>query len=466
MLLAGLLAVQVGLFGLTWLTRGDNAAYEAREPLVEMAASDISRIEISDGSDDATPAVVIAKAEKTGTTAQTDAADSAAADAGPRWVVANQHDYPAVATKAVELVEKLAGLKRGWPVAESSSAHARFKVAADDFEKRITVADSDGNGRTIFIGTSPVFRRVHARLEGENAVYTVPFSAFDADAAVRNWLGKDGLKLTKSDITSVSSAGLTITRRNSGGDAKADNAGATGNADAATNSAGDGAPDEPAWTVTLAGGADAGAVDALKLGTFAERFADLSYEGIAGPGAKAGELIGTPDAQFSVETAAGDVITYQIKTQPAPAPALVYASSDPFVFETDAAAIEPLLDVSIERFRPDPPAASDDTAVDADAAGGDGAAQDAGAQAKAPEAATAQSDAASLQGEAAADAATQQDDTPTPDTGAAAEQSADAATSSDASVPDTSAPPAGVPAPSSSGAAAQPDETGAPSTGG
>lgn len=125
------------------------------------------------------------------------------------WVI-EADGLPAAASVVDRLLDALAG-PAGFPVARSESARERFEVAADRFQRRITFAkhsdetytgeDAATDTATVYLGTSPGMRRVHARRGDSAAIQAIVLSAFDVPATVDGWL-QPGL-LTLRDITRV-----------------------------------------------------------------------------------------------------------------------------------------------------------------------------------------------------------------------------------------------------------------------
>jgi hypothetical protein len=64
---------------------------------------------------------------------------------GPTWVVASHSDYPADAAKVKGLLEPLAKLAAGEPIATSATRHKQLRVADRDFDRKI-VLDLEGGG--------------------------------------------------------------------------------------------------------------------------------------------------------------------------------------------------------------------------------------------------------------------------------------------------------------------------------
>ena len=106
------------------------------------------------------------------------------------------------------MLETLPALARGWPVARTSGALQRFEVADDKFQRRLEYYSAGEAAGTIFLGTSPGFRKVHTRPGDADAVYAVDFNTFDAPVGETDWLDKTLLQLT--DVTAITGVDYEI----------------------------------------------------------------------------------------------------------------------------------------------------------------------------------------------------------------------------------------------------------------
>ena len=97
---------------------------------------------------------------------------------------------PADGDKVDEVLGKLAEMAAPWPVATSSDSAERFDVTENAHQRRLTLENDDGVLADVFFGTSPGYRRVHARAQGEDEVYSVDFSNYEAPTDADQWLDK------------------------------------------------------------------------------------------------------------------------------------------------------------------------------------------------------------------------------------------------------------------------------------
>ena len=107
--------------------------------------------------------------------------------------------------KIVETLNKITNIKPSWAVATSKDSHQRFEVAADKFQRKVTLTIGDKK-HTFFMGTSPGYRQVHVRLEGSDDVYAVQLNTFEFSAQKDDWLDKEQLQIKEKIVAIKSTA--------------------------------------------------------------------------------------------------------------------------------------------------------------------------------------------------------------------------------------------------------------------
>lgn len=190
-ILAGALVVQLGLVGVTSLTGGDHGAFQAQEPLLGFDPAEVDQIRIAADED----TEVVLERE------------------GAEWRLPALHDAPADGDAVGLLLERLAGLRTGWPVATTASAAKRFEVADDAFERRIELSADGSEVAKLFVGTSPGFRKVHARAQDSDEIHAVEFNAFDAGAEPADWLDRELLALDPTQLARVEIGEIALVRQ-------------------------------------------------------------------------------------------------------------------------------------------------------------------------------------------------------------------------------------------------------------
>ncbi len=189
-LLAGLFAIQLLLATGIYLGSQPAAVAQAETPLLAADSTQIDRITIDEG--DGKPLRLIKEAGQ--------------------WQLPDYFTLPADARKVEQLLERLARTKTGWPVATTAASRKRFEVSDDGYQKRITLAHGDDTLQRLYLGTSPGFRQLHLRREGDDAVYAVQLNSYDFPAEPGGWLDRT-LAQPNGEITGLEGPDFRLTRQ-------------------------------------------------------------------------------------------------------------------------------------------------------------------------------------------------------------------------------------------------------------
>ena len=114
---------------------------------------------------------------------------------GDRWLVPSMENLPADAAKVEALLQGIIEQPVSWPIGASAAARQRFQVADYHYQKSLSFFSQGEKLGSIFLGTSPGFRKVHARNESQDAIFGINFNAFDAPAISGAWLDPRLLQL-------------------------------------------------------------------------------------------------------------------------------------------------------------------------------------------------------------------------------------------------------------------------------
>ena len=188
---------------------------------------------------------------------------------GEEWRIPALNDLPAGTGQVTRLLEGLREASTGLPVATSEGAAQRFRVAGDDYKRRLVLplADSDSK-RVLFFGDTPGAGEIYARREGENSVYRVGVGTHMMPLEADQWLAKDLLSLDQQTIQSLSVNDIRLERA---APEEASNGG---------GSAGEGGGADRKWTIS--GNKDAGQANPKAVADLVSRIAALRISGAAG----------------------------------------------------------------------------------------------------------------------------------------------------------------------------------------
>lgn len=189
-LLSVLLIVQIGV--VAWVQHPDDelTRFDAAAPLVDLEAAKVDELIIEGGEGER---LVIKREEG-------------------QWTLPNHGDFPVASSKLDGFLEKLLAVKPSWPVGTTQVAAQQLEVAEDAFERKIRLL---GNGRVlneVYLGSSPGFRKVHARLGGATNTYVIDFNTFDAPTDPADWRDRNLLKLPEAELERIDMGAFALAR--------------------------------------------------------------------------------------------------------------------------------------------------------------------------------------------------------------------------------------------------------------
>lgn len=131
-----------------------------------------------------------------------------------KWLFpAQKHRVPADNAKIEDLLKKLATLKQGLAVATTKGAAKRFEVSEDVFQRHIILQKGDQIIADFYLGTSPGFKMVHARVQGRDEIVSVKLNTYDIETDYDNWLDRDMLKVAKDTVKGLAIGEIELTKK-------------------------------------------------------------------------------------------------------------------------------------------------------------------------------------------------------------------------------------------------------------
>ncbi|MCC6201824.1 MAG: DUF4340 domain-containing protein [Gammaproteobacteria bacterium] len=293
-ILGVLLVVQLALAIVVYQTRPNYGAFEPRAKLLAFTASDIDGLQIDDGKG----SVQLRRKEG-------------------RWVLAEPADAPADSGRITRLLEQLAKLDKGWPVATTAAAAPRFKVTDDAFERRLTLLTGTQQVARLYLGTSPGIRKVHARPAGDDAVYAVALETFEFGTGADDWIDRRIVALVADDLVRIALPGFMLERA------------------------------DQDWR--LSGLAAGERTDSEEAHVLASKIADLEVQSLLGSEEQPSYRQATPALELTVAKRDGTELTYRF-SQPEHENFWVLRRSDlPYFFKVADYAVKPLKEATREQ---------------------------------------------------------------------------------------------------------------------
>jgi len=292
--LSGLLLAQLLLALLVNLSGEEHGAYQAKEKLLSFDPQAVDRLQIeSDGRQ-------LSLKEQDG-----------------RWLLPQDGDFPAEQASVKRLLDHLAGLEQGWPVATTASAQRRFKVADDAYQTRITLSQQDKTQARLYVGTSPGFRKVHVRPENGKAVFAVAFNSWEASAKADDWIDKEILKLDPSQVQKVELPDVTLQRKDLG--------------------------------LQVAKLSDQEKTDTGAVTDFVGKLTGLRIQSVLGTQAKPEYRLDTPDLELKLERGQGEPLGYRFSKPEGESYYVLKRSDLDYYFKVPEFSVRPLLETDRQK---------------------------------------------------------------------------------------------------------------------
>lgn len=186
--LSGLLAVQVALTFVLYFNANSEAEFDAQQRLINISSANINKLVIADQEGSS----VIQKQ-------------------GDQWMLPEYQELPVKTAKVEGILEKLEGVKSGWPIASSSASHNRFEVSNDNFQRKVQLYSGEKKIAEVLMGSSPGYRSIHTRLADDNNIFSVKLASYDFAAKNVDWLDKALLQV--SNIKHVKGADFEVDKQ-------------------------------------------------------------------------------------------------------------------------------------------------------------------------------------------------------------------------------------------------------------
>ncbi len=126
------------------------------------------------------------------------------------WRLPELDGLPADGERIGKLLETLTASDPGWAVAHSGAARQRFQVASYRFRRKLTLSAHGDELGSVYLGTSPGYRKLYARRGGEDEIYSIFLSRHQLPAQAQGWVAP-GLLQVKAPLR-ISSDGYSLQR--------------------------------------------------------------------------------------------------------------------------------------------------------------------------------------------------------------------------------------------------------------
>ena len=212
-LLSAILALQIGLALLLAVRKDPLASTTPQSPLIDTSLQHVDRMLIEAHAAGGASGASAAGTSGAGTLERVELTKK-----DGKWVLPDYFNAPADKFKLNDVLDELSGLQRGLPIATTASALQRFKLADDNFERRLTLSDGNRVLSTVYFGSSAGARMTDARTARDHAVYDVSIATYELPTQPSEWfdaglLERDQDTLSELQVTASGQPTVQLQRQ-------------------------------------------------------------------------------------------------------------------------------------------------------------------------------------------------------------------------------------------------------------
>jgi hypothetical protein len=129
-----------------------------------------------------------------------------------KWVLPSMSNFPVATEKVEQVLKHLVEAKRSWPMGNTKMAAKQFEVTDEKFERKFSFYTGDKLAGTLYLGNSPSYRKVYARIDQDDKTYSVEFNTVDAPTTAKDWAEHNLYKLDRSKVAHIKFHDFTLDR--------------------------------------------------------------------------------------------------------------------------------------------------------------------------------------------------------------------------------------------------------------
>lgn len=130
-----------------------------------------------------------------------------------KWFIDEKIVVPADSNRISNLLERISTFKRGLSVGSSAEAARRFKLAPTNFKHKLTFVNQNNELGTLYLGTSPGFKQLHAKTENNENIVTVELESHEVAANSEDWIDKTILNIDAEKVQNFIFTGFNLSRQ-------------------------------------------------------------------------------------------------------------------------------------------------------------------------------------------------------------------------------------------------------------
>jgi hypothetical protein len=132
------------------------------------------------------------------------------------WSIPSKDNFPVSSNKIKDFLNKIKNFKQSWPTGQTMIAAKQFSVVEDKFERKISFTNKDNKQTKLYLGSSPGFKKVNARVDNETNTYKIEYNTYDVSSDPKDWFDKKHFSLKRGEISTVTINDIVLSRKDEG----------------------------------------------------------------------------------------------------------------------------------------------------------------------------------------------------------------------------------------------------------
>lgn len=126
------------------------------------------------------------------------------------WKLRDFYSFPANQKKVDQFIQNIKDIRIGYPVGKTEIAAKQFRTSMTDFERRIIFRKGDKIVKSFYLGSSPSFKKVYARVHDSDLTYAIQYSSYEASVNPKDWIDTELYYLDENEVSEVISPNFSL----------------------------------------------------------------------------------------------------------------------------------------------------------------------------------------------------------------------------------------------------------------
>lgn len=127
-----------------------------------------------------------------------------------KWMIPSLFNFPVADEKVQQVLKFLVEAKRNFALGNTKAAAKQYETTDEKFERKFSFYVADKLQTTLYLGNSPTYRKVYARVDNDDKTYSIEFNTIDAPSEAKDWADRSIYKVDRSKVAEVKFQDFTL----------------------------------------------------------------------------------------------------------------------------------------------------------------------------------------------------------------------------------------------------------------